>query len=154
QVYEAVVVQIAELGAPAPASLGNSQAVGQVHVTQFVAGPVPLRHPQVIPLQQHSRLGDVGDIDGEVSLIVNVAETDAHAALGLISPPFFLADLDKLFAFLIGIDLIDPVVVGQPQVRVAGAAQIGGGHRQCPALAGDAHLLSNVGEAEPVAAFI
>ena len=71
--------------------------------------------------------------------------TSPKAALmplfGALPTPRLLADLAKLLAALVDVELRDAVVVGDEEIGIAGAAQVGGDGGQRPAAAVDAQLL-------------
>src|SRR5439155_15244770 len=133
-----------ELGAPAPAANFHAEGVGLVQITQVVSGGAVPRHPEVVALEQDAALADVGDVDGELAFVVDVAETDVHAALGPLGDAAPLAHLFKLRSLVVGIEFGHAVVVGQEKVRVAGATQVGGPDCQRPAGACYAHLLGDI----------
>ena len=93
EVLRAVVVQVAELRAPAPAAEVDAEARRQVLVRRAWPSPLGLRrHPEVVALHEHARLGDVGHVDGETA-VVEQSPNEAfmplfgrHADAGLASP--------------------------------------------------------------------
>src|SRR5262249_13934685 len=123
EVEQAVVVEVAELRPPAPTAALDVENIGLVLVANVRAGGVFLGHPEVVALEPVARLGNVADVNGQAAVIEDVAETGVHAALGGLGDARALADLDEVLALLVGVQLGDPVVVGQEQVGIAAAAQ-------------------------------
>src|SRR5207244_495877 len=121
---------------------------------QLVAGAAALGDPQVVPLRQKPRFGDVGGVDAEAARVVDIAEADAHAALGPIADLRWLAEIDELLAAVVGVELVDAVIDGQDEIGITGAAQVGGRGGEDPARAADAHLRGDILEAEPLVILI
>ena len=92
-----------------------------------------LRHPEVVGLHEHARLGDVGLVDREPAVVEDVAERRVHAALRRAADAAVAPDLDEPLAALIDVELGDAVVVGEEQVREARAREIRRGRGQRPA---------------------
>ncbi len=122
----------------------HAQLVGLVHEARVAARLVRPRHPQVVALEQVARLGNVAGVNRELAAVIHVAEADVHAALGRLGHAALLADLLVILTLAVGVQLGDAVVVGQIEVRVAAAGQVGGADGQRPARAADAHLLGHV----------
>ena len=89
-------------------------------------------HPQVVALDEDAFLGDVRDIDREAALVQDVADRRVHAALGRVADAGLAADLAEPAA-LVDEQLGHAVVVRDEQIGIAGAAQVGGHDRECPA---------------------
>ena len=96
-----------------------------------------LRHPQIVGLHEHARLGDVGLVDRQPAVVEHIAERRVHAALRRAPDVGLRADVHEPLATLVGVDLGDAVIVRQKQIRVAGAEQIGGADGERPAAGGD-----------------
>src|SRR6202022_3105654 len=79
EIQVAIVIQIAELRAEAPATQFHAHIPGQIFVLQ---GRPLLGHPEIVALDQHSLLGDVRDVDGILALVQDVSIGNVHPALG------------------------------------------------------------------------
>src|SRR4030095_1096950 len=100
EVESAVVVEVTELRAPAPAAARHSERVGEVLIGRMAAGAVAIGHPEIVVLVEQTRLRDVADVDGASAVVEDVAKGDIHAALGFGAEPSLFADLDKALAVL------------------------------------------------------
>ena len=131
EVEEAVVVEIAELRAEAPAAELDAHRARHVLV---------LRQPRA-----RRRSAPRGCCPGagcllrrcsrrrwRTALVEHVADRRVHAALRRVADAGFAADLAELPA-LVDEQLRDAVVVGDEEVGIAGAAQVGGDRGQRPA---------------------
>src|SRR5262245_10520016 len=118
----AIVVQIAELRAPAPAADLDAQVASQVVELQIGTRSPQARNPEVIALNEHALFGNVRDVYRKVSAIEHVTDRRRHPALRRETDAGFLPDLAKLLAAFIEVQFRDPVIVGDEQIRIARAA--------------------------------
>ena len=139
EIEGAVVVEVAELGAEAPAAQLDAEVAGHVLVADGAGRGVFLGHPQVVALDEDAFFGDVGDVDRVLALVEDVADRDVHAAFGGEADAAGFACLVEALA-VVEVELGNAVVVGDEEVGVAGAAEVGGGGGERPAMALDAEL--------------
>ena len=132
--------KIAKLRAETPASEFDAEVARQILVLDGVARRSLLRHPQVVSLNQDSVFRNVRNVNRVSALIENVAKGGVHAALGREAHARLLPDFVKSLA-VVEVELGHAVVVGDKQIRMAGAAQVRGRGGQCPAPAVDAKFL-------------
>src|SRR5262245_19834687 len=139
----AVVVQVAELRAPAPSAELDAELARQVVELQVLARSPRAWDPQIVALYQHALFGDVRNIDRKVAAIERVADRRRHPALRRVTDARLFPDLAKLLAALVEEQLRDAVIVGDEQIGITRSAQISRGRGQRPAARFDAELFGD-----------
>src|SRR3984957_18931777 len=91
QVHKAVIVEISELSAIAPARILDPRQLSQVHEEWRPARPRVLWLPVVIALDQHTRFGNIGSINAQRPIVIDITERYTHPALGDIAYPGLFA---------------------------------------------------------------
>ena len=136
-----IVVQISKLRAKTPPTQIHAHRPGQIFKPQ---GLVSHGHPQIIPLNENTRLRYIGLVNCQISSIQHIAKCGIHTALRLAPHPGLFSHLDKPLSALVHIQLGNPVIIGQKQIGKSRAVQIRRTHRQCPPSARDPDLYSHI----------
>src|SRR5260370_6049589 len=112
EVLPAVVIEIAELGGPAPERLAGAGFFGEIG-ERAVAIVVP-QHVAFF----HVFVGDVGDVDIEPTVVVVVGDIDVHALLGVVADGLF-GYLAESAVAIVEVHAVSAVVAGQIDVLQA-----------------------------------
>src|SRR5262249_45522781 len=100
-VLVSVIVQIAELRAPAPTADFDTEVARQIVEFQALARTPSARNPQVVALNQYALFGDVRDVDRKVATIEHIANRRCHPALRRKADARLFADFAKLLAAVV-----------------------------------------------------
>src|SRR5262249_49750523 len=125
---------------------GHTECVRLVQVAWQALVRFARGNPEVVPLHEIAGLADVRDVDGEFAAVENVAEASVHAALGRLADADLAADFLEGAVVAVGVELGDAVIVGEYEIGVTGAAEVGGDDAESPPLAGDAGRFRDVFE--------
>src|SRR5271154_4299473 len=143
QIQRAIVIQIAELRAKTPTADFHAKIARQIFVLKLVSAGAFFGHPQIISLNEHAFLGNIGNVNGVAALIENIAKAGVHSAFGSETDAGLFAGFMEALA-VVDIKFGDAVIVGDEQVRVPSAAQVGRNGCQRPATTVDANFFANL----------
>ncbi len=127
----AVGVVVEELAAPAPAAVVGAGLERDVGQGQPAVGADAVVVPEDVALLEVLGGGDVGDVDVEPAVVVEVAEVDVHPLPGVEAGGALGGVLEGAIA-AVQVEAIGTEVVGAEEVGVAVVVDVARAHRQGP----------------------
>src|SRR4030095_3477293 len=88
----------------------------------------------------------IGDIDCELTSIEDISNRGIHSTLWRVANAGLFPDFPELLPIIVEIELGDTVIVGNEQVRIAGATEVGGHGCERPTARFDSKLFAHLFE--------